>query len=110
MKEGGRIMSRIEEITRENWILNTFPEWGTWLNEEIEMEDVKTGNCCDVVAWLYTESGSRHPEDCNISIDLWCGNGKRTHGNGKMAVGHQMANMSGARMMQPNLRGSSVCT
>ena len=33
-------MSRIEEITRENWILNTFPEWGTWLNEEIEMEDV----------------------------------------------------------------------
>ena len=37
-------MSRIEEeITRENWILNTFPEWGTWLNEEIEMEDVKPG-------------------------------------------------------------------
>ena len=31
-------MSQIEDITRESWILNTFPEWGTWLNEEIEQE------------------------------------------------------------------------
>ena len=29
-------MSKIDEITRENWIMSTFPEWGTWLNEEIE--------------------------------------------------------------------------
>ena len=40
----------------------------------------------------------------NITIDLWCGNGKRTHGDGKMKVGHQMANMCGGRLMQPNLR------
>lgn len=32
----------------------------------------------------------------NITIDLRCGSGKRTHGNGKMAVGHQMANLCGA--------------
>lgn len=44
------------------------------------------------------------PSDTNISIDLWTGNGKRTHGNGKMAPGHQMANMAGCRNMQPNLR------
>ena len=31
-------MSKIDEITRENWIMSTFPEWGTWLNEEIENE------------------------------------------------------------------------
>ena len=43
-------MSRIEEITRENWILNTFPEWGTWLNEEIEMEDVKQGIMASKIA------------------------------------------------------------
>ena len=48
--------------------------------------------------WFKTPGGA------NVSIDLWCGNGKRTHGNGKMAVGHQMANMCGARAMQPNLR------
>lgn len=33
-------MSKIDEITRENWIMSTFPEWGTWLNEEIEQEVV----------------------------------------------------------------------
>ncbi|HAL73932.1 MAG TPA: L-ascorbate 6-phosphate lactonase, partial [Clostridiales bacterium] len=44
------------------------------------------------------------PADCNITIDAWFGNGKQKHGNGKMAVGHQMANMCGARAMQPNLR------
>ena len=34
-------MSKIDEITRESWIMGTFPEWGTWLNEEIENEEVK---------------------------------------------------------------------
>ena len=29
-------MPNVKEITRESWILATFPEWGTWLNEEIE--------------------------------------------------------------------------
>lgn len=37
-------MSKINEITRESWILSTFPEWGTWLNEEIENEVVPEGN------------------------------------------------------------------
>ena len=29
-------MSKVKSITRESWILSTFPEWGSWLNEEIE--------------------------------------------------------------------------
>ena len=28
-------MSKISEMTRESWIESTFPEWGTWLVEEI---------------------------------------------------------------------------
>ncbi|MEA7586061.1 methylenetetrahydrofolate reductase, partial [Salmonella enterica subsp. enterica serovar Anatum] len=28
---------------RESWILSTFPEWGSWLNEEIEQEQVAPG-------------------------------------------------------------------
>ena len=36
-------MGKVDEITRESWILDTFPEWGTWLNEEIENEVVKPG-------------------------------------------------------------------
>ena len=96
-------MSKISEITRESWIMNTFPEWGTWLNEEIEETKVEPGT---VAMWWLGCTGIwfKTPGGCNFTIDLWCGNGKRTHGNGKMAVGHQMANMSGVRKMQPNLR------
>ena len=33
-------MSKISEMTRESWINSTFPEWGTWLVEDIENEVV----------------------------------------------------------------------
>lgn len=96
-------MSKISEMTREKWIMSTFPEWGTWLNEEIEAETVKPGTvamwwlgCTGI--WMKTDAGTQ------ISVDLWCGNGKRTHGDGQMKPGHQMANMCGGRTMQPNLR------
>ena len=96
-------MSKIDEITRESWIMGAFPEWGTWLNEEIEEEVVPEGNvamwwlgCTGL--WVKSEGG------CNLSIDFWAGNGKRTKANKLMAKGHQMANMSGCRMLQPNLR------
>ena len=96
-------MSKVEEITRESWIMSTFPEWGTWLVEDIENAKIPEHN---IGMWWLGCTGIwfKTPEDTNITIDLWCGNGKRTHGNGRMAVGHQMANMCGGRMMQPNLR------
>lgn len=96
-------MSKVSETTRESWIMSTFPEWGTWLNEEIESEEVKPGT---VAMWWLGCTGIwfKTPGGCNLTIDLWCGNGKRTHGDGMMAEGHQMANMCGARKMQPNLR------
>ena len=37
-------MSKISEMTRESWINSTFPEWGTWLVEDIENEVVAPGN------------------------------------------------------------------
>ena len=36
-------MPNIKDITRDSWILGAFPEWGTWLNEEIDSEVVKSG-------------------------------------------------------------------
>ena len=55
----------IQTITRESWILNTFPEWGSWLNEEIEQEQVAPGTfamwwlgCTGI--WLKSEGGKRH--------------------------------------------------
>ena len=96
-------MSKISDITRESWIMGTFPEWGTWLVEEIEDYDVPAGQ---VAMWWLGCTGIwfKTPGGANVTVDLWCGNGKRTHGNGKMAVGHQMSNMCGCRAMQPNLR------
>ena len=36
-------MPNVKDITRESWILKTFPEWGTYLNEEIEEAKVEKG-------------------------------------------------------------------
>lgn len=96
-------MSAIDEVTREKWIMNTFPEWGTWLNEDMEAAQLAPGT---VEMWWLGCTGiyMKTPGNTAITIDLWTGNGKRSHGNGKMAVGHQMANMAGCRAMQPNLR------
>lgn len=93
----------IRNITREDWILSTFPEWGTYLNEEIEHTDVKQGT---VSMWWLGCTGIwiKSFEGTNILCDLWCGTGKRSHGNGKMKTGHQMMRMSGVQKMQPNLR------
>ncbi|HHQ4662936.1 TPA: L-ascorbate 6-phosphate lactonase [Aeromonas veronii] len=98
-------MSKIEEITRESWILSTFPEWGTWLNEEIEQEEVKPNTFA--MWWLgCTGIWLKSAGNTNISIDFWCGTGKRTHGNPYMNKQHQMMRMGGVRKLQPNLRTS----
>ena len=36
-------MAKIADTTRESWIKSTFPEWGTWLVEDIENEVVPDG-------------------------------------------------------------------
>lgn len=96
-------MSAVESVTRESWILNTFPEWGTWLNEEVEAEEVKPGTfamwwlgCTGI--WLKSEGGT------NLCIDFWCGSGKKTHANPWMDPQHQMSRMCGGKKLQPNLR------
>lgn len=95
-------MSRVDEITRESWILSTFPEWGTWLNEEIEQEVVAPNTfsmwwlgCTGI--WLKTST-------TNLCVDLWFGSGKRTKAKPYIDPQHQMARMSGGKKLQPNLR------
>jgi L-ascorbate 6-phosphate lactonase len=96
-------MSKIDEITKESWVLSTFPEWGTWLNEEIEAEAVTPGTfamwwlgCTGI--WIKSEGAA------NICIDFWCGSGKRTKAKPLMDAHHQMARMTGGKKLQPNLR------
>lgn len=99
--------TNVKEITRESWILGAFPEWGTWLNEEIDQEVVLPGTfamwwigCTGI--WVKSENQT------NIAIDLWFGNGKRTQKSKEMAKFHQMRNMTGGVMTQPNLRAAPI--
>ena len=70
-------MAKVNEITRESWILNTFPEWGTWLNEEIEQEEVKPGTFA--MWWLgCTGIWVKSEGNANICVDLWVNSGKKT--------------------------------
>lgn len=96
-------MSKISKITRESWILSTFPEWGTWLNEEIENEEVTPGTvamwwlgCTGI--WIKTEG------DANLCIDLWVKTGKKSGKNPLMKNQHQHQRMIGCKALQPNLR------
>lgn len=98
-------MSKVNEITRDSWILNTFPEWGTWLNEEIEATEVKPNTF--TMWWLAcTGIWLKSAGNTNICIDFWCGTGKKTHANPFMNKQHQMMRMGGVRELQPNLRTS----
>ncbi|MGL4561690.1 MAG: L-ascorbate 6-phosphate lactonase [Brevinema sp.] len=96
-------MAKIDEITRESWILSTFPEWGTWLNEEIEHEHIAPNS---VTMWWLGCTGLwiKSEKSAHLCLDFWCGTGKRSHGSGKMKKGHQMQRMSGCQEVQPNLR------
>ena len=76
----------INEVTKERWLKETFPEWGNWLIEEIEDKQVPENSfamwwlgCTGI--WLKTH------ENTNIVMDMWNGTGKRSHGNGKMRDG-----------------------
>ena len=96
-------MAKVDEITRESWILKNFPEWGTWLNEEIEEEDVKEGTvamwwlgCTGI--WLKSQGGT------NLCIDYWTKHGKKTQQNKLMKEQHQHQRMIGCLKLQPNLR------
>ena len=75
-----------------------FPGVGSWLNEEIEQEQVAPGTfamwwlgCTGI--WLKSEGGT------NVCVDFWCGTGKQSHGNPLMKQGHQMQRMAGVKKL-----------
>ena len=56
-------MPNVNDITREKWILSTFPEWGTYLNEEIEDAVVEPGKfkmwwLGNTGIWVKSEGGT----------------------------------------------------
>ncbi|GKX29865.1 putative L-ascorbate-6-phosphate lactonase UlaG [Vallitalea longa] len=95
----------VNDVSRDSWILSQFPEWGTWLNEEIEQEVVKPGTFC--MWWLgCTGIWLKSEQNTNLCIDLWVKSGKRTKANPFMKKQHQHQRMIGCVDLQPNLRNS----
>ena len=93
----------VRNVTAEDWLKATFPEWGTWLNEEIEEEIVPEKNFS--MWWLgCTGIWLKSDKNTNLSIDFWCGSGKRTKKNKYMAPNHQYRRMCGCSLNQPNRR------
>jgi L-ascorbate 6-phosphate lactonase len=93
----------VDEVTWQSWAREVFPEWGTWLNEEIDRTRVERGT---FVMWWLANMGVwiKSDQQTSIAIDLWCGSGKRTHDVPNMSDRHQYVRSSGASHPQPNLR------
>ena len=94
----------VNKITREEWILKVFPEWGTWLNEEIERTAVKPDTFAmwwlgNMGIWMKTPGGG------NLTIDMWVSRGKYSHDVPTQGPDYQMNRQTGGRSIQPNLRG-----
>jgi L-ascorbate 6-phosphate lactonase len=100
-------MSKVDEVTKESWLSSSFPEWGTYLNEEIAQTKVAPKT---VTMWWIGCMGLwiKSDQQTNICIDLWFGNGKRSQTKKYYEQGHQMRNMSGGLLIQPNLRVQPV--
>ncbi|WEV68761.1 L-ascorbate 6-phosphate lactonase [Bifidobacterium sp. ESL0775] len=93
----------VSEVTRETWMQEVFPEWGTWLNEEIDRTKVPQGKFAmwwlgNMGIWLKTD------QQTNLVVDFWCGTGKKTHDKPEMSDRHQWSRLTGGRTIQPNLR------
>ncbi|WP_306722550.1 MBL fold metallo-hydrolase [Fannyhessea vaginae] len=76
-------MSAIDEITRDSWLNKTFPEWGTWLTEEIAQAKVPEKTLSmwwlgNMGIWIKSDHGT------NVVIDMWNQTGKQTIGSGHM--------------------------
>ena len=100
-------MPKVDDITRESWILGAFPEWGTWLNEEIDAEQVAPGT---VAMWWLGCTGlwvkTRETQTSPLTSGLGMESGPRRRR--EMDPYHQMRNMTGGRMTQPNLRAAPI--
>jgi len=88
----------ISKIDRDTWLRSVFPEWGTYLNEEIEETKVPPKKfamwwltCCGV--WIKT------PAKVDIAIDFWVQRGEATKKQlpYKQIKDAQIIRMSGAR-------------
>ena len=95
----------IKDIDKDTWLRAVFPQWGTWLNEEIEEEVVAPDTFA--MWWLgCTGIWFKSEGNANILIDFWTQSGKRTKAVKEMKKQHQHQRAVGCVALQPNLRNA----
>jgi len=99
----------VNKINKESWLKDIFPEWGIWLNEEIENFKVKKGTFSmwwlgTTGIWIKSEGGA------SFAVDFWVGRGRSTHKEPPFEEtgDFQMSRMTGGRALPPNLRAYPV--
>ncbi len=100
-------IDNVNDVTEQTWKDEVFPEWGTWLNEEIERTTVLPGT---FELWWLVNMGIwfKSDQQTSLAIDLWAGTGKQTHDVPEMSARHQWARLTGGRTIQPNLRAQPM--
>lgn len=68
----------LEKIDRDSWLREVFPEWGTYLNEEIDATTVPPHKFC---MWWLSCAGIwiKTPGGANITVDFWTARGRHSH-------------------------------
>jgi len=96
----------INDIDRNRWLQDNFPEWGTWLNEEIEQEKVPKGKF--TMWWLACTGIWVKTAEASLAIDYWAQRGRHTKKEKpyEEIKDDQMTRMTGARVLPPYLRCS----
>jgi len=96
----------INDIDRNRWLQDNFPEWGTWLNEEIDQEKVPKGKF--TMWWLACTGIWVKTAQASLAIDYWAQRGRHTKKEKpyEEIQDDQMTRMTGARVLPPYLRCS----
>ena len=100
-------VDNVNDVTEQTWKDEVFPEWGTWLNEEIDRTEVPQNK---FEMWWLVNMGIwlKSDQQTSVAIDLWCGTGKTTHDKADMSPRHQWSRLTGGRKIQPNLRAQPM--
>ncbi len=93
-------IDNVNDVTEQTWKDEVFPEWGTWLNEEIERTTVLPGT---FELWWLVNMGIwfKSDQQTSLAIDLWAGTGKQTHDVPEMSARHQWARLTGGGRFSP---------
>ena len=95
----------LKKVDRDMWLRESFPEWGTILNEEIEQTKVPAGK---LIMWWLACTGvwMKTPGGVDLTVDFWAQRGKATNKVPpyEEQKDRQLVRMTGARVHPPFIR------